>query len=151
MLKFGQKEVTTKDFYGQRQITYIFMIDVNKVVISDKVSCNNGKDYCRYIVGYQLDEALIPPFIKTPKNIFSYGVSQYDKNSAYTMSFNVSEEKTWKTQYEKIWNEVKSHLLEKLATEPIKREGRYVNGKLKTWKERIKIDFHGQDVPYDMY
>ena len=121
------------------------------VVVSDKVSCNNGKD-CHYIVGYQVDgETIIPLFIKTPKNIFSYGVSQYDKNSAYTMSFNVSEEKTWKTQYEKIWNEVKSHLLGKLATEPIKREGRYVNGKLKTWKERIKTNFHGQDVPYDMY
>ena len=59
------------------------------------------------------------------------------------MSFNVSEEKTWKAQYEKIWNEVKPHLLGKLATEPIKREGRYVNGKLKTWKKRIKTNFHG--------
>ena len=92
MLKFGQKEVTTKDFYGQRQITDIFSIDINKVVVSDKVSCNNGKDF-RYIVGYQVNEALIPLFIKTPKNIFSYGVSQYHKSSAYTMSFNISEEK----------------------------------------------------------
>ena len=150
MLKFGQKEVTTKDFYGQRQITDIFTIDVNKVVASDKVSCNNGKD-CRYIVGYQVDGGLIPLFIKTPKNIFSYGVSQYDKNSAYTMSFNVSEEKEWVSQYKKIWNEVESQLFEKMATEPIKREGSYVNGKLKTWKERIKTNFHGQDVPYDMY
>ena len=107
MLKFGQKEVTTKDFYGQRQITDLFTIDVNKVVVSDKVSCKNGKD-CRYIVGYQVNEALIPLFIKTPKDIFSYGVSQYDKNSADTMSFNVSEEKAWKAQYEKIWNEVES-------------------------------------------
>ena len=150
MLKFGQKEVTTKDFYGQRQITDIFTIDVNRVVISHKVPCNNGKD-CRYIVAYQLHEALIPLFIKTTKNIFSYGVSQYDKNSAYTMSFNVSEEKEWVSQYKKIWNEVESQLFEKMVTEPIKREGRYVNGKLKTWKERIKTNFHGQDVPYDMY
>ena len=51
----------------------------------------------------------------------------------------------------KIWNEVESQLFEKLATEPIKREGSYVHGKLKTWKERIKTNFHGQDVPYDMY
>ena len=51
----------------------------------------------------------------------------------------------------KIWNEVESQLLEKLATEPIKGGGRYVYGKLKTWKERIKTDFHGQDVLYDMY
>ena len=142
MLKFGQKEVTTKDFYGQRQITDLFTID--------KVSCNNGKD-CRYIVGYQVNGALIPLFIKTPKNIFSYGVSQYDKNSAYTMSFNVSEEKEWVSQYKKIWNEFESQLFEKQATEPIKGEGKYIHGKLKTWKERIKTNFHGQDVPYDMH
>ena len=61
MLKFGQKEVTTKDFYGQRQITDVFTIDVNKMVVFDKVSCNNGKE-CRYIVGYRRDEALIPLF-----------------------------------------------------------------------------------------
>ena len=78
-------------------------------------------------------------------------MSQYDKNSAYTMSFNVSDEKEWVSQYKKSWNEVESLLFEKLATEPIKREGRYVNGKLKTWKERIKTNFHGQYVPYDMY
>ena len=70
-----QKEVTTKDFYGQRQITDTFTIDINKVVISNKVSCNNGKD-CRYIEGYQVDGGLVPLFIKTPKNMFSYGVSQ---------------------------------------------------------------------------
>ena len=150
MLKFGQKEVTTKDFYGQRQITDIFTTNINKVVLSDKVPYNNGKD-CRYIVGYQVNEALIPLFIKTPKDIFSYRVLQYDNNFPYTISFNVSEEKAWKTQYEKIWNEVESQLFEKIVTEPIKREERYVNGKLKTWKERIKTNFHGQDVPYDMH
>ena len=95
--------------------------------------------------------ALVPLFIKTPKNIFSYGVSQYDKNSAYTMSFNVSEEKEWVSQYKKILNETESHLFEKLATEPIKGEGKYIHSKLKTWKEHIKTNFYGQDVPYDMY
>ena len=65
------------------------------------------------------------------------------------MSFNVSEEKEWTSQYKKIWNEVKSQLFEKLATEPIK--GKYVCGKLKTWKESIKTNFHGRIVPYDMY
>ena len=67
------------------------------------------------------------------------------------MSFNVSEEKAWVAQYEKIWNEAESQLFEKIVTEPIKREDRYVNGKLKTWKERIKTNFHDQDVPYNMH
>ena len=35
MFKFGQREVTIKDFYKQRQITDIFTIDVNKMVVSD--------------------------------------------------------------------------------------------------------------------
>ena len=83
------------------------MIDVNKVVVSDRVPCNNGKD-CRYNVSYQVDEALIPLFVKRPRDISSYGVSQYDKNSAYTMSLSVSEEKEWVSQYKKIWNEVES-------------------------------------------
>ena len=133
MFKFSQKEVTAKDFYGQTQITDIFTLDVNKLVLSDKVPCNNGKD-CRYIAGYQVDEVLIPLFIKTPKNFFSYGVSQYDRNSAYIMTFNVSEEKEWMSQYKKIWNEVGSQLFEKLATEPIK--GNNVPGKLKIWEKK---------------
>ena len=92
MLKFGQKEVKTKDFYGKRQITDLLTIDVNKVMIADKVPCSNGKD-CRYIVGYQVDKTLIPLFIKAPKNTFSYAVSQCDKNSAYTISFDVFDKK----------------------------------------------------------
>ena len=112
MLRFSQKEVTTKDLYGQRQIADIFMTDVNKMVLSDKESCNNQKG-SRYIAGHQHDEALIPLFIKTTKNIFSYDVSQYDKNSAYTMSFNASEEKECLSQYKKVWNEFESQLFEK--------------------------------------
>ena len=130
-------------------MTDIFKIDINRLVISDKVSCNNnGKDCC-YIVGYQVDEALILLSIKTPKNVFSHGVSQYDKNSAYTMSLNVSEEKEWGLHYRNFWSEVETQLFEKLATEPIK--GKYACGKLKAWKESINTNFHGQYVPYSMY
>ena len=71
--------------------------------------------------------------------------------TAYTISFNVSEEKEWVSQYLRIWDEVESQLFEKLATEPIKGEGKCIYGKFKTWKERIKTKFHGQEVPYDMY
>ena len=53
-IQIWPKEVTAKDVYGQSEITAIFTIDVNKVVVSDKVPCNIGKDW-RYIVGYQVD------------------------------------------------------------------------------------------------
>ena len=38
------------------------------------------------------------------------------------MSFNISEEKTWQTQYKKIWNEIESQLFQKMATEAIKNK-----------------------------
>ena len=76
-------------------------------------------------------------------------MSQYEKNSAYTTSFNFSKSKEWVSQYKKIWNG--SQLLEKLATELIKGEGKYVYGKLKMWEKHMKTNFHCQDVPYDMY
>ena len=85
MFKFGQIGVASKDFHKQRRITDIFTIDVNKVVLSDKVLCNNGKDW-RHIAGYQVDgETIIPLFIKTPKNVFSFRVSQYDPAQCHLM------------------------------------------------------------------
>ena len=41
MFKFGQIEIAFKDFYRQRQITDIFTINVNKLMVSDKVPCNS--------------------------------------------------------------------------------------------------------------
>ena len=38
------------------------------------------------------------------------------------MLFNIFEEKAWKTQNEKIWNEVESQLLENMMTELIKKK-----------------------------
>ena len=151
MCKFGPVEVAANNFVKQRQITDIFTIDLNKMVLSDKVSCNNGKDW-RYIVGYQINgEKIIPLLIKTPKNVINQDVSQNNKNSACKMSFNLSEAPEWVLQYKNIQNEVESQLTEKLTEEPTKGKDKYMHGKLKTWKVRIKTNSHGQDVPYDIY
>ena len=58
--RFGQKENASKDLHKQKQITDIFSIDVNNVVLSDKISCNNGKDRL-YIVDYQVERETIKP------------------------------------------------------------------------------------------
>ena len=43
-VEIGSKRGYNKNLYGQRQITDIFTIDVNNLVVSDKAPCNNGKD-----------------------------------------------------------------------------------------------------------
>ena len=73
--KFCQTEIVSKYFYKKKHVTDIFTIDVNKVLVSNKASYNNGKDWW-YISCNQVDrETMVPLFIKTTKNIFNYGVS----------------------------------------------------------------------------
>ena len=70
----------------ERQVTDILITNVNKAVFSDTVFCNNGKDrqyICRLSSSWRNNHTT---FSQDNKNIFSYDVSQYNKNSAYTMS-----------------------------------------------------------------
>ena len=79
----------------EKEMSVILKIDSNEVVHSDNMLRNNGKDW-RYIVSYHAGrETFILLFINTTKNVFSYGLSQCDKNSAYKMSFNVSVVLEW--------------------------------------------------------
>ena len=105
IFKFGQMNIASKDFYKHKQVTDIATMDISKVSASDKVSCNNGKDW-KYVIGYQHENTIIPLLVKTPKNVFNYGVSQYDKNATYTMSFNVGDNMNWLDKYQRVWKEI---------------------------------------------
>ena len=84
---------------------------------------------------------IIPLFIKTPKNIFSYGLCQCDKNLAYAMLFNVYEVPEWVIYFWNLWNQVESQLFEKLSTESIKGKSKYMHDNLKTQKGCLKTNF----------
>ena len=91
------------------QVTDIFTIDINKMVLSDKVSAIMER---AGIILCAIKSIKIHLFIKTFKNIFKHGVLQYGKTSSYKMSFNVSEAREWVPQYRKMWNKVESQLFE---------------------------------------
>ena len=102
----------------------IFKIDVNKDVLSDKVSRNNAKVYLRR---YQIyGETIIQLCLKTWKSTFRYGVSQYNKNLAYTMSFNIL--RSGSRYFNKETPRMRLSLFWKLKPEPLKREGKYPHG-----------------------
>ena len=145
--KFGQVNVSSKDFYKRKQITDLFSLDYDKVMGSDPIQC--GKDK-RYIIGYETSNGIIPLYIKTSKNIFSNGVRQYSENSAYMMGFDLDGHKDWLEKYELAWNRVGQKMFQCFTKDPVNKD-RYVNGKLKTWKEKISTNFHGKDVPHVGY
>ena len=91
----------------------------------------------------------VPLYIKTPPKVFSYGVSQYSENSAWTMGFNLEDhEEGWVKEYRKIWKAVEDQLFITFTSPPVK-EGCYLNAKVKEWKDKIRTDFHGKDIPYN--
>ena len=139
--KFGQVSVSSKDFYKRKQISDLFSLDYDKVVVSDPIQCNNGKDK-RYVIGYGTSNGIIPLYIKTPKNVFSNAVRQYSENSAYTMSFDLDAHKDWVEKYRLVRDRVEQQIFQRLTKDPVNKD-RYVNGKLKTWKEKITTNFHG--------
>ena len=67
--KFGQKEIASKDFNKQRRVSDILTIDINKAVLSDKVTFNNVKDWW-HIAGYQVEgETIKPLFSRHARNM----------------------------------------------------------------------------------
>ena len=130
-----------------RQFTDLFSLDYDKVVVSDPIQCNNGKDK-RYVIGFETSNGIIPLYIKTPKNVFSNGVRQYSENSAYTMSFDLDAPKDWVEKYKLVSDQAEQQIFQRLKKDPVNKD-RYVNGKLKTWKEKITANFHGKSVPHE--
>ena len=50
-------------------------------------------------------------------------------------------------RFGKLW---RSSYLCTYANEPVK-EGCYLHSKVKLWKDKIRTDFHGKDIPYNQY
>ena len=107
MLQFGQKSAESKDFYKNKRITNT--VDHDKIVVSKSIPCNEGKDQC-YTVGYEDGDEIVPLYIKTPPKVFSYGITQYSKNSAWKMGFNLKDHEEWVNDYRKIWKAVEEQL-----------------------------------------
>ena len=143
----AEKFVENKEFYRIKRISDIYSLGLDKIVVSKSIPCNKAKDQ-RYEVGYKDDDQIVTLYIKTPPKMFSYGVSQYSENSAWTMGFNLENCEEWVNDYRKIWNAVEDQLFVSFTSEPVK-ERCYLNSKLNVRKEKIKTDFHGKNIPYN--
>ena len=78
MYKFGQIEITSKDFNSLYQIAND--ADCEKIRVSEGVVAN--KHDTRYMIGYEVETGKIVPLcIKTPKDCLSSGVTRYSESS----------------------------------------------------------------------
>ena len=146
--KFGQVTISSKEFY-EAVVIDIKTLNIANIVVSDPITDNkNGK---RYIIGYNIDGKIVALRIKTPKNIYSHGVSKYTESSKWCMSFNLEAHDEWIENYKKIWEAVEAQLFQCLTTEVVSK-CRYINPKLNMYGDKIAVKYHdGKEVPYDKH
>ena len=143
--KFWKVTVDSKPFYEAID-TYINTLNVDNIVVSDSIIDNKkGK---RYIVGYNIEGKIVALRIKTPKNVYSYGVSKFTKTSKWCMSFKLEGHDEWIEKYTKILGAVEAQLFQSLTTEVVNK-GKCINPKLNIYKgEKVAVQYYGEEVPY---
>ena len=107
MYKFGQIEITSKEFNNVYQITND--VDQEKIRVSEGVVAN--KHDTRYTIGYEVKPGkVVLLYVKTLKDCSSSGVTRYNESSPCKMGFKVGGDETWMHQYEAIWKKVEELL-----------------------------------------
>ena len=144
IFKFGQQNVSSEDFYKVIPVDYS-TLNVANIVVSEPITC--AKTGSRYMVGYKIDDKIVALRIKTPKNIYSFGVDQYNIGAPWNMGFDLEDHEEWLEKYVKIWAAVEEQVFQSFTKDPVNKD-RYINAKLKEYDGKILTNFHGLDVPY---
>ena len=81
-IKFGDKEVNKKEFYSSKQAISMYSVDLNKIVVSNKLKINDTT--YKYICGYLNNDTIQPlhvilPQINDGKKKFMKSIIKYGK------------------------------------------------------------------------
>ena len=140
-LNFGDIEVSKRKFYENKKAIKLSSVDVNKIVVSNKIKGNN--ETVKYFIGYMDDTDVITLSIVLPQ---MSGWIKYFENDAKNMSFKIEDEMVY-VKYNNIWNKIKDLLSGiRLQSEPIYDDS-YIKTKVKTFSEVIKTIFDGNKIP----
>ena len=139
-LVFNDVEMSKKDFYDAKKAIPLNLVDVNSIVVSNKVKNNN--DTSKYFIGYFHDiDEVNPLCIILPQ---TSGYIKYFENGKY-VSFKIEDDDVY-IKYNQIWNKIKELLSVKFYSEPI-YDDKYIKTKVKTFSSVINTLFTGNEIP----
>ena len=118
-LKFDGIVVNKKEFHTFKQAIALNLVDINKIVISDKFKHKGFK----YFIGYKDDNIVRPLCIILPR---MGGYIKYFDSGRKNMSFMI-EDNSVVVEYNEIWNNVKKTLNIIFYSMPVYDE-KYIKG-----------------------
>ena len=147
-LIFGDIEVSKKEFYECKKAVNLSEVDVNKIVVSNKIKGNN--ETSKVFIGHMNDN--LQDDIVTPLSIILPQMSgwiKYFENDGKNMSFKIEDDSVY-LKYNEMWNKIKELLGGvKFHSEPIYDDS-YIKTKVKTFSEMIKTLFGGYEIPNEI-
>ena len=150
-INFDDKKIKISNFYKNKnkKLFNIGGIDVNKILVSKKVSYGKNNSF-KYFIGYNDNDIIRPLFVKLPQTT-SYINKFKDKKTKITtttMSLMVKDKQLFKN-YNKIWEKIESLMRKKFDSKLFygNDDNKYIKTKIKTFKDSIITNFHNKKVP----
>ena len=112
IIKFGDIEIQKQKFHQYKNPISIKNIDINKIVVSNKVSF--GKKGFKYSIGYKDAKKIRPLCIFLPKT--SAYRKDFEENKC--ISFLIKDDELLK-KYNKIWKKVKNTIDKEFDSDPV--------------------------------
>ena len=139
-LVLNNVEMSKKEFYDAKKAIPLNLIDINSIVVSNKVKNNEtGK----YFIGYLNSiDGISPLCIILPQKS---GYIKYFENGGKNLSFKIEDDNVY-IKYNQILNKIKELLHVKFYSEPI-YEDKYIKRKVKTFSNIINTLLSGDEIP----
>ena len=134
---FNDVEMSKKEFYDANKSIPLNLVNINNIVVSNKVKNNN--ETSKYFIGYlnDIDDVSSLCIILPQMD----GYIKYFENGGKNMSFKIEDDAVY-IKYNQIWNKMKKLLGVKFYSEPI-YEDKYIKTKVKTFSSVINTLFSG--------
>ena len=100
-LVFNDVEINKKDFYDTKKAIPLNLVDINNIVVSNKVKNNN--DTSKYFIGCLHDVDEISPFCIILTQVSGY--IKYFENGGKNMSFKIENQDVY-IKYKQIWKKI---------------------------------------------
>ena len=142
-LKFDNIVVNKKEFHASQQPIDLNLVEINKIVISDKFK--HSDDGFKYFIGCKEDNIIRPLCIIFPQ---MSGYIKYFENGGKNMSFMIKDDSAL-VKYNEILNKIKKTLGIKFHSMPASDE-KYIKTKIKRLNGVVNTNFLHDGVPKEV-
>ena len=132
--------LSKENFYENKKGIKLKDINVNKIVVSNKIKVNDEID--KVFIGYIMDNDVIPLVLLLPQ---ISGWIKYFENGGKNMSFKIDEDWIY-LKYNEIWNKIKKLLGGIKLSSDVVYDDQYIKTKVKTFK-MVKTLFDNDEIP----